>query len=111
MRTVKYTCRFKRDYRREKSGQRGKKLDSLLMDVVNPLAADISLPGRTFDHALAGEWKDHAIATFAQILSSFIGSPATATFSLSGSVLIANLACDLRLRGISNVSRRGKRLR
>ncbi len=59
MRTVSYTSRFKRDYRREKSGQHSKKLDALLMKVVNLLAADASLPRRNFDHALTGEWNDH----------------------------------------------------
>lgn len=59
MRTVKYTNRFKRDYRREKSGQHGKKLDSLLMAAVNLLASDTPLPRRNFDHALTGEWDDH----------------------------------------------------
>ena len=59
MRTVKYTNRFKRDYRREKSGQLGKKLDALLMQVVDLLAADAPLPHRNFDHALTGEWADH----------------------------------------------------
>ena len=59
MRTVKYTSRFKRDYRREQSGQHSKKLDKLLMDVVNLLAADKILPTRNVDHALTGEWVDH----------------------------------------------------
>lgn len=59
MRTVKYTNRFRRDYRREKSGQHGKRLDSLLTEVVNLLAADRPLPRRTFDHVLTGEWSDH----------------------------------------------------
>ncbi len=59
MRTVKYTNRFKRDYRREQSGQHGRKLDTLLMDVVNLLAADTSLPRRCFDHPLTGDWRDH----------------------------------------------------
>jgi mRNA interferase YafQ len=59
MRTVKYTNRFKRDYRREKSGVLGKRLDTLLMDVVNLLAADKPLPHRNFDHPLMGEWIDH----------------------------------------------------
>ncbi len=59
MRTVKYTNRFKRDYRREQSGQHGRKLDALLMDVVNLLAADKSLPPRCFDHPLTGDWRDH----------------------------------------------------
>jgi mRNA interferase YafQ len=59
MRTVKFTTRFKRDYRREKSGQLGKKLDTLLMEVVELLAADQPLPRRHVDHALTGDWSDH----------------------------------------------------
>ena len=59
MRTVNYTSRFKRDYRREKSGRHGKTLDSLLMEVVELLAADKPLPRRNFDHPLTGEWSDH----------------------------------------------------
>ena len=59
MREVKYTARFRRDYRREKSGPHGKKLDALLMEAVNLLAADTILPRRHFDHPLAGEWNDH----------------------------------------------------
>jgi mRNA interferase YafQ len=56
---VKYTTRFQRDYRREKSGRHGKKLDPMLMEVVNLLAADTPLPRRTFYHPLYGEWSDH----------------------------------------------------
>ncbi len=59
MRTVSYTNRFKRDYRREKSGRHGRKLNSLLMAIVNLLATDAPLPRRNFDHALTGEWSDH----------------------------------------------------
>jgi mRNA interferase YafQ len=59
MREVKYTSRFKRDYRREKSGVLGKRLDALLMEVVNLLAADKPLPQRHADHPLGGEWNDH----------------------------------------------------
>ncbi len=59
MRIVKYTSRFKRDYRREKSAQHGKKLDGLLMEIVEMLAADSPLPRRAFDHPLTGEWHDH----------------------------------------------------
>jgi len=59
MRTVKYTGRFKRDYRLEKSGHHGKKLDNLLMKVVDMLAADEPLPRRNLDHPLSGEWSDH----------------------------------------------------
>jgi mRNA interferase YafQ len=59
MRTAKYTTRFNRDYRREKSARHGKKLDAILMDIVDPLAADTPLPRRNFDHALTGAWSDH----------------------------------------------------
>ncbi len=59
MRIVKYTSRFKRDYRREKSGRHGKQLDGLLTEVVDMLALDSPLPRRNFDHALTGEWGDH----------------------------------------------------
>ena len=58
MRTIKYTSRFKRDYRREKAGQHGKRVDALLMEAVNMLAADMPLPRRYFDHPLSGEWTD-----------------------------------------------------
>jgi mRNA interferase YafQ len=55
MREIKYTTRFQRDYKREKSGRHGKKLDAPLMDVVNLLAADTLLPRRSFNHPLSGE--------------------------------------------------------
>ena len=58
MRTIKYTGRFKRDYKREKSGQHGKTLDAALMAVVDLLAADATLPHRNFDHPLSGAWSD-----------------------------------------------------
>jgi mRNA interferase YafQ len=58
MRTVRYTKRFQRDYRREQSGIHSKKLDALLMEVVNLLAANATLPPRNRDHALSGEWGD-----------------------------------------------------
>jgi mRNA interferase YafQ len=58
MREVRYTARFKRDYRREKSGRHGKRLDGLLFEIVNILAADKPLPRRNVDHPLSGEWKD-----------------------------------------------------
>jgi mRNA interferase YafQ len=59
MREIKYTPRFQRDYKREKSGRHGKKLDAPLMEVVKLLAADTLLPRRNFDHLLSGEWNDH----------------------------------------------------
>jgi mRNA interferase YafQ len=59
MREIKFTTRFQRDYRREKSGRHSKNLDALLMDLINLLAADAPLTGQNFDHQLSGEWKDH----------------------------------------------------
>ena len=59
MRTIKYTLRFKKDYKRQRSAQHGKILDRLLMNVVNLLADDVALPPRSLDHALSGEWSDH----------------------------------------------------
>lgn len=59
MRTIRYTNRFKRDYKREKAGQRGKRLDTELDEVIRLLAADVPLPHRHFDHPLSGEWGDH----------------------------------------------------
>lgn len=44
MREISYTRRFKRDYKREKSGRHGKTLDAALMAIVNMLAADDPLP-------------------------------------------------------------------
>jgi mRNA interferase YafQ len=58
MRTIKFTNRFKRDYRREKSGKHGKKLDALLEGVINLLAADKLLPPNAVDHPLIGELND-----------------------------------------------------
>jgi mRNA interferase YafQ len=59
MRNVRYTSRFKRDYRREKSGRHGKRLEIALLEVVTMLAKDAPLPQRYFDHPLGGEWSDH----------------------------------------------------
>jgi mRNA interferase YafQ len=59
MRTVRYTNRFKRDYRREKSGQHGKTLDAALLAVARLLAADEPLPRSNRDHPLSGAWTDH----------------------------------------------------
>ncbi len=59
MREIRYTTRFKRDYKREKSGRHGKVIDAALMEVVNLLAADIPLSSVNVDHPLFGEWADH----------------------------------------------------
>lgn len=59
MRIVKYTSRFRRDYKREKSGRYSKRLDAELTETVTMLAKDEQLPRRYFDHPLSGEWNDH----------------------------------------------------
>jgi len=59
MRTIRRSGRFKRDYKREKAGQRGRTLDTQLSEIIRLLAADIPLPHRNFDHPLSGEWRDH----------------------------------------------------
>lgn len=59
MRTIETTTRFRRDYKREKKGRHGKRLDGLLESVIDLLAADEPLPQRFADHPLGGEWSDH----------------------------------------------------
>jgi mRNA interferase YafQ len=56
MREIERTSRFKRDYRREKSGRHGKRLDGLLLEILSLLVADAPLPRRLADHPLSGEW-------------------------------------------------------
>jgi mRNA-degrading endonuclease YafQ of YafQ-DinJ toxin-antitoxin module len=54
MRTVRYTKRFQRDYKREQSSIHSRRLDALLMEVVDlQLANDAPLPPRNRDHALS----------------------------------------------------------
>lgn len=59
MRTIEYTNKFKRDYRREKSGRHGRVLDTKLKAVFDLLMGDETLPRNNFDHALTGNWVDH----------------------------------------------------
>ncbi len=59
MRTIRPTSRFKRDYKRAKSGRHSKTLDVALMEAVNLLASDMALPRHHFDHPLSGEWSDY----------------------------------------------------
>jgi mRNA interferase YafQ len=59
MRIVRYTSRFRRDYKRAKSGRHAKHLDTELLETVTMLAKDEPLPRRYFNHPLGGEWSDH----------------------------------------------------
>ena len=82
MRTISYTNRFKRDYKREKAGRHGKTLDADLMQVVELLAADTPLPRRNFDHPLSGEWSDHRDCHIKPDLVLIYRKPDTATLEL-----------------------------
>jgi mRNA interferase YafQ len=59
MRTIDYTARFKRDYKRELRGQHRKTLDEDFNAVLTFLLSDTPLPAKYNDHALTGEWKNH----------------------------------------------------
>jgi len=59
MRIVRHTGRFRRDYKREKAGRHGRRLDTELLQTVALLAEDLPLRRRHFDHALGGDWRDH----------------------------------------------------
>ena len=59
MRTIERTNVFKRDFKREKSGQYRRDLDALLSITVELLAEDRPLPDKNRDHALGGQWRDH----------------------------------------------------
>jgi addiction module RelE/StbE family toxin len=96
MREIKYTSRFKRDYRREKSGLYSKKLDALLMEVVNLLAADKPLPHRNFDHPLSGDGAITATAISGRTSFSFTASRMMTLSSWCAWVHIANWVCETR---------------
>ena len=53
MRTIRYTSKFKADYRRERSGRHSKKLDGLLKPIIDLLVEDMPLPPNTVDHPLS----------------------------------------------------------
>jgi mRNA interferase YafQ len=58
MRRIEHTTAFRRDFKREKAGQHGRRLDALLARVVTLLAKDMPLPAANRDHPLSGEWSD-----------------------------------------------------
>jgi mRNA interferase YafQ len=59
MRTIENTRQFRRDYKRERKGKHGARLDAILLPVLHMLANDTPLPLRHRDHPLSGEWSDH----------------------------------------------------
>ncbi len=103
MREIKYTTRFQRDYKREKSGRHGKKLDFLLMEVVNLLAADTpSHDGISIIHYPANG-AITATARSDQISSSSIASRIVTVSNSCALAQIANLVCETR--GVSQNKR------
>jgi mRNA interferase YafQ len=59
MRTIEYTTKFKRDYKRESKGIYKNNLANDLKLVIQLLEKDVVLPTNYYDHALIGDWKDH----------------------------------------------------
>jgi mRNA interferase YafQ len=58
MRTIRFTSKFKKDYRREKAGQHGRKISAMLDETTDLLKADRALPDRYSDHLLVGDLND-----------------------------------------------------
>jgi mRNA interferase YafQ len=59
MRTIEFTTRFRRDYKRVVAGPRGKALKAELEPILDALLRDEPLAPRHADHPLTGNWKDH----------------------------------------------------
>jgi mRNA interferase YafQ len=59
MRTIEYTKKFRRDYKRESKGIHKETLAEDLKSVIELLDKDILLPSNYCDHALKGDWQDH----------------------------------------------------
>jgi len=59
MRTIERSTAFRRDYKREKKGQHGRRLDDLVNAILASLVNDTPLPEAYRDHPLTGEWNGH----------------------------------------------------
>lgn len=59
MRTIEYTTKFKRDYKREFKGIYKHILISDLRLAIHLLGQDVVLPKSYCDHVLKGDWQDH----------------------------------------------------
>ncbi|QNT79194.1 type II toxin-antitoxin system YafQ family toxin [Entomobacter blattae] len=59
MRTIEYSTRFKKDYKRESKGQYRKTLDADLEAVLSLLLSDTPLPTKYKDHILIGNWGNY----------------------------------------------------
>jgi mRNA interferase YafQ len=59
MRTIKWTTRFKRDFKRESKGQHKAALDAAMTMTIASLANDVPLPAHQRDHDLNGDWASY----------------------------------------------------
>lgn len=59
MRTIEYTKKFKRDYKREFKGIHKETLATDLQLLIGLLTTNEILPFNYYDHALKGDWQDH----------------------------------------------------
>ena len=59
MREIERSNQFKRDYKRELKGQRGKRLAADLVALLGKLANDEPLDARYRDHGLTGTWSGY----------------------------------------------------
>jgi mRNA interferase YafQ len=59
MRTIEFTSKFRRDYKRVAAGPHGKTLKGELDLILDALLRDEPLAPRHADHPLTGNWKDH----------------------------------------------------
>lgn len=58
-RRIERATAFRRDYKREKRGPLGARLDALLAPLLEALVLDEPLPAANRDHALTGEWNGY----------------------------------------------------
>jgi mRNA interferase YafQ len=56
MRTIEPSTAFRRDFKREKKGPRGRQLDKSFNAILAALVNDWPLPEACRDHPLKGEW-------------------------------------------------------
>jgi uncharacterized protein YndB with AHSA1/START domain len=77
MRIVKYTSRFRRDYKREKSGRHGKRIDAELLETVNIWRRTSRCPGGISITRSAASGTITATATSGPISSRSIANDPT----------------------------------
>jgi mRNA interferase YafQ len=59
MRRIERTNTFRKDFKREKTGQHRSYVEDMVSSIVSVLAEDGPLPEKHRDHALGGQWHDY----------------------------------------------------